>query len=131
MGQNSKLAITTSWGQMVRLNETDDQWQGATEINGCDFDIFVNNVNGAPNPHFLTLLPAVIQQLPDLEQKARQAVSRISSNHQLGSISDVWPYSHREKMDYALGFDYDDENWGETVFVEFKDQAVVSWSSAD
>jgi hypothetical protein len=34
-------------------------------------------------------------------------------------------------MDYALGFDYDEEKWGETVFVEFKDQAVVSWSSAD
>ena len=117
--------IQTSYGEFVKQNGA-DMWEGFIEIGDTEAQVLTNDTNGQPNPELLNWLPFISENLVQLENKARKIVPQLSVEYFFGVVTES-----NEGSDFSLGFNYDMENWGETVYVDFKNGAVAGWSSAD
>ncbi len=56
-----------------------------------------------------------------------RTVLHLSERHQLSLITDT----SDEGVEFILGFSYEEEAWGETVFVGFREQKVIDWFVVD
>jgi hypothetical protein len=112
----------TAFGEFV---QEASYWKGAVDVADRPISITAADVDGQPNPALLSILPTILADIHSLERTAREHVDVLTSRHELDGITDG------ESVDFALSFAFDNEHWGESVFVEFKDATVVSWNSAD
>jgi len=117
--------LQTPYGEFVK-QDGEDTWEGFVEIGDTEAQVLAGDINGQPNPELLNLLPFISENLHQLENTARGAVPELTAQHFFGLITDSNGDEH-----FSLGFNYEEENWGETVYVDFKDGQVTGWSSAD
>ena len=114
--------VITSAGQFVW---EDRSWRGEAVANGKEIVLSADDVGGRPNPAMIERLPVILERLALLEQIARESVSAIGPDYELDQITDD------DSAEFALGFSWDDESWGETVYVYFRGNSVVRWDSVD
>ena len=115
----------TPYGEFVK-HSGEKTWEGFVEIGDTEVQVLADDTDGQPNPELLKWLPFISEHLVRLEDTAREAVPQLSPQHFFGLVTES-----NEGSDFSLGFNYSEENWGETVYVDFKDGAVTGWSSAD
>lgn len=114
-------------------------WTTTVDLDGTDLQVMVDDTDDTPDPVFLGQLPTILEQLPQLQETARQQVSSITERHQLSTISDC----SDSDADFTLGFDYEEADeheeaneheegdLRETINVDFREGKVVDWSSCD
>jgi hypothetical protein len=100
-------------------------WSGEAQFPSQTITVSVMDAGHAPRSSFLDRLPGIVENLPALESAARKRVDRISEQYTLCEISDG------PDVDFALGFSFDDDAWGETVYVSFLNDEVVGWDAVD
>lgn len=105
----------------------DDQWSGQVKVGDKELDVFTRDAEGRPSPELLNRLPAILEQLPQLEQAVPQQVDGVTNRHELSSISE----GDADGAEFVLGFSYEEEAWGETVFVDFQAGQVIGWTVVD
>jgi hypothetical protein len=64
-----------------------DNWTATVQHRGRSVTVSIDDDHGAPDQAALRMLPAVLGQLPELEQAARQAVVELTSEMQLKLVS--------------------------------------------
>ncbi len=123
------VSVVTAVGKFVQ-SQIGGDWEGCASFNGEEIHVSVDDVSGMPDPAFLAQIPNIIRTLPLLEQTARRDVGHLTDVHRLSGIT----YSHAEPGStdsFALEFEYDEDTWGETVYVHFEGDAVVDWGAID
>jgi hypothetical protein len=113
----------TAFGEFTKEHNS---WLGYTFVGDDEIRIIADDVHGEPNPEFLSLLPNIIEKTPVLEATARAADIGLFNQHYLSSIEEA-----NDATDFSLGFIYDEESWGETVWVYFNNDAVVGHCRMD
>ena len=112
--QKQPIKVETPLGEFTKAYSNSD-WEGFVQIAVDEAQIFANDINGEPDPNLLALVPSIITDLTELEAVARENVADLSKKHHFSSIS-----SSDSEADFTLGFSYEEEAWGETVFVDFQ-----------
>ena len=123
--QKEQQKVQTPFGEFVKDKDW-NVWKVYVEAGGFETEVIANDVDGQPDPHLFHLLPYISENLPYLEAVARQAVSKLSLEHDFYAIT-----SSGGEEDFSLAFVYSNESWGETADVYFKDNAVVDWLTMD
>lgn len=118
----------TPFGEFAKKN---GMWEAFIEVEDPEFEdgeirVAVADVQGEPNPQLLSFIPYIIANLPTLEQTARKAVSKLTAEHYLESVSDS-----NAPADFSLDFSYSEGDWCEAVCVGMKDGKVTDWYSGD
>lgn len=118
--------MDTPVGPFVRRPGS-DVWQGeATDAAGQPLPVFADDVDGAPDPDLLRVLPALLESLRDLEREARETVPDITDAHGLYSIG-----SGIDGSDATLDFGYRELDSDEIIVLHVTDGAVEGWGVMD
>ncbi|MEO7717682.1 MAG: hypothetical protein ABIY70_15900 [Capsulimonas sp.] len=118
------VIVDTPFGQFEKRD--DREWEGYVDYAENDIQVFVNDVGGAPDPVFLARLAFILENITLLEKNAREYVTILTDQYEFSAIQ-----SASDGNDFTLAFSYDEEGWGESVFVDFKGLEVVIWGRVD
>ncbi len=113
--------FSTELGTFVR-NQFD--WSGVIAHHGGSITVSLFDRDGVPDQAALRIVPAVLDQLPDLEQGARQAVAELTSEMQLTLVS-VQGVSKVE-IEVELYFTRAEDD-DEALFVDFVNGKFSGW----
>lgn len=119
----ASTSAETPFGVFVKDN---DIWEGWWTTGDSQLRIWTRDIDGEPDRAFFIRLHAILDDLPVLEQIARQNVDGLSDAHHLAGISDT-----EDPEEFTLDFDYEAAGWSEIVRVWFQGRQVTGWSSID
>lgn len=111
------------------LGET--TWEATINRNGKTIKLAAGDREGTPDLEFIRRAPAILERLDYYERAARETVAALTNSHLLDSIQSS--ASPEESNDFTLAFSFDtpDGVWGESIFVDFKNDRITGSSSAD
>ncbi len=120
--------VKTSAGEFTRCS---GGWEAMMTLEQGLIQILVDDKEGQPDAAFIERLPSILEALPSSIETASSEVA-VTENHSFSIITDGSPQiGDNAAYDFSLGFSYEEEAWGETVFVDFRGSTVVRWSAVD
>jgi hypothetical protein len=113
----------TTMGTFVKIGS--GEWECIRDLDGTEIRIDADDIRGQPDPRLLAYLSEHWQELPALASLARNALYAISDKHHFDMICSS------KVGEVCLGFSWEEDAWGETVFVDFRGTKIVTWNSVD
>ena len=101
------------------------RWSIDADFGDGRLHILLDDVDGAPNPNVLQYTIDHWDELSQIADVARRTVPCITGKHVFGLLTDT------DKAEICLGFSWEEEYWGETVFVDMSGMEVVTWTIVD
>jgi len=123
--QKEPSRFQTPFGEFIKTGPNSN-WEGFVTIGNTETQVLANDIDGRPDPELLAFIPSIMEDMPVLDGIVRRDVPDVSEKHYFGLIT-----SPESEADFTLGYSYEEDAWGETVFVDFRGQGVVNWYVAD
>jgi hypothetical protein len=104
-------------------------WTGEIDYRGTRLLIEARDDGGVPDQQLICRVPAILSRLAELERLARAGVLEVTDKYTLDSV--LSSVASDDDYEFALGFSYDEEYYGMSIYVHFKGEQVVGWMGVD